>query len=335
MDLTEEFRNYLKRLGFSSNTVKNYVSDLSTYVDYLKNDNQYFSVLTLAFLFTDQKLVSYRSWLAHSFPLLTANRKLSALRKFIKFCISRQLVEKSYVGTIANLTTTNVFTNTYISNDLINDLNSPEKTEYSVSKAHGSGQPIGHKDLDRFRKYLINQGNSTNTVKGYVSDVKQYLGLRTSSAQSDASSTRRLYSLKKFIYWNRLRNGVVSPTPKEEGQSIVPKRSAIQAPKARMNIRRLSLFSLGVSLLVCLLAVTKYTASIDFARFRSLQRLDFLGSIFAPTPFLIDPTSHSSIIASSPYKSNHTVTKILGTSIERTLNLFQLKLIDPTEVNTN
>jgi len=82
MNLLEQFREYLKKQGASGNTCKNYVSDLSTFVDYLKTVNQYFSIITLPFVLNTETLVAYKQWLQTHSPLSTGNRRLSSLRKF-------------------------------------------------------------------------------------------------------------------------------------------------------------------------------------------------------------------------------------------------------------
>jgi hypothetical protein len=196
MDLLEQFRNYLKEKGNSPNTVKNYLSDLSTFVDYLKSENQYFSILTLPFVFNNEKLVDYKNWLTTISPTKTANRKLSALRKFMDFCVRTNLVEKNYVGNVGNI----IF----------------------ISDQPNINRPIGLGEIELFRKYLKSQGNSSNTVKGYISDVKYYLGIRSNASTTLSSVSRRLYSIKKFTAWQQQRqiaktptfvNPITSPTP--------------------------------------------------------------------------------------------------------------------------
>lgn len=102
MDLLEQFRQFLKNEGVSTNTLKNYVSDLSTFVDYLKSVNQYFSIITLPFVLNTDTLNSYKKWLQLHFPLSTGNRRLSAIRKFIEFAIENDLTSKDYTGSITN-----------------------------------------------------------------------------------------------------------------------------------------------------------------------------------------------------------------------------------------
>src|SRR5258706_14267938 len=102
MELIDQFRQYLKDKQVSANTVKNYVSDLSTFVDYLKNQNQYFSVLTLPFVLDTATLENYKLWLEKRDPPSTGNRRLSALRKFINFAVSTDSISRDYTGNVSN-----------------------------------------------------------------------------------------------------------------------------------------------------------------------------------------------------------------------------------------
>ncbi len=161
MDLLEEFRQYLKKQRVSTNTCKNYVSDLSTFVDYLKTQNQYFSVLTLPFVLNSSTLNSYKTWLEQKDPLTTANRRLSALRKFITFAIESNTISRDYTGVVDN---------------------------FVKIKPEGTIQT-----LESFNEFLNTHVSDTKSIKQYNSDIKQYL-------QSN-KITEKHFSLKQFFSW--------------------------------------------------------------------------------------------------------------------------------------
>ncbi len=161
MDLLEEFRQYLKKQQVSANTCKNYVSDLSTFVDYLKTQSQYFSVLTLPFVLNSSTLNSYKLWLEQKDPLATANRRLSALRKFITFTIETNSISRDYTGVVENII---------------------------KIKPDGAVQT-----LESFNDFLQTHVSDANTIKQYKSDIKDYL-------QSN-KVTEKHFSLKRFFYW--------------------------------------------------------------------------------------------------------------------------------------
>jgi len=169
MELLENFRENLKKQGHSANTIKNYVSDLSTFVDFLEKQNQYFSILTLPFILNNQFLSNYKNWLKDRNPLVTNNRRLSALRKFINFAIKSELVSASYTGKVINFELATI------------------------------QNPVT--DIEKFQKFLVTEQSSANTIKNYISDIKYYLKLTNVASESPSSIRRRYFSVKKYLSW--------------------------------------------------------------------------------------------------------------------------------------
>ncbi len=204
-DLLLQFKQYLIESGVAYNTRKNYTSDLSTFVDYLNKNNQYFSLLTLSFVLSNSNLENYKIWLLKNSPLNTVNRRLSSIRKFGNFAIEKKLIDPSEMGTTSNV-------------------------------AH----PVGDQKqmlLDKFKIYLETQGNTPNTIRGYLSDVRYYMGIRDSGSQSLSSVARRQNSVNKFEHWRKERqvSNLMAPAPNLELDNTVPEHQAVESINSGSN----------------------------------------------------------------------------------------------------
>lgn len=176
MELVEQFRQYLKDKKVSVNTVKNYVSDLSTFVDYLKTTSQYFSILTLPFILDSETLSGYKQWLEKKDPVSTANRRLSSLRKFIVFAIETNSISKDYTGQVTNLLPL-----------------TPNKSEQT---------------LETLNTYLETHVTNTETIKEYKNDINDYLIANTPPRLEILPLEQRPFSPQKFWQWKNQKSSV-------------------------------------------------------------------------------------------------------------------------------
>jgi site-specific recombinase XerD len=144
VNLVYQFRTFLegtKKLSASS--IKNYVSDINLFCEWLKNNLQE-DALAPAHI-TESTISAYREYLNNSRQSISAkNRHLSSLRRF------------GYFLKITGLCDFNP------AEGLINVDQSP--TSVSTKKI-----------LKAFKAELNKQQLSASTIKNYLSDVKQYL----------------------------------------------------------------------------------------------------------------------------------------------------------------
>jgi len=77
-------------------------------------------------------------------PRQTLNRRLSSLRKFGAFCVSQGWLTENYFVYVKNMT----------------------KSEVASEDKY---------NLTAYRRHLFDQGNSSSTIKSYLSDVKHFI----------------------------------------------------------------------------------------------------------------------------------------------------------------
>lgn len=148
----KSFIKYLDALGLSPKTHKNYRSDLGHFVSWLilriQSLGSYVETLTEAVPFMNKDIVSeYKSYLMeNNIPVKTINRRLSTLRHLTKYLAISNLITTDLMGGVENISDGNkVLKNT--------------------------SDPL----IDEFRVHLEGEKVSKNTVKNYVSDVRQFL----------------------------------------------------------------------------------------------------------------------------------------------------------------
>ena len=141
--LTGQFEQFLKGTkSLSDQTIKNYVSDIDIFLDWLKLSLQEDN-LTPAHI-TAARVISYSDYLNNSRQTLnTKNRHLSSLRRFGHFLFTTKL---SDLNPAAHLVS----------------------AEAAFTSAHSS------QILTEFKHDLNKQNLSASTIKNYLSDVKQY-----------------------------------------------------------------------------------------------------------------------------------------------------------------
>lgn len=147
----ESFLNYLTGLGVSSQSIKHYKSDLSHFTAWIlfkiRSLGVYGEELKEAIPFLNTKIASeYKEFMVkNQNPTKTINRRLSTLRHLSRFLVSTQLVDSDFMQDVANI---------------------------SVLPIHKDEL---HPLVSEFEKHLASEKVSRNTIKGYLSDVRQFL----------------------------------------------------------------------------------------------------------------------------------------------------------------
>jgi len=197
-DILARFREFLNSKGYSTPTVKNYLSDLRHLIVWISNSYKEFRVS----LITEKSLRAYKADLKFHFrakPAIAA-RRLSSLRTFIAWAEQEGLLTR----------------------DLLKAL-SPILRDVDDSKA-----------VSQFRNFLKIKRYSIPTIKNYISDLRhlivwietnyekfQFSLITENSVRSYRSflkekfrskpsiAARRLSSLRKFLFWAQ-KNGLVT-----------------------------------------------------------------------------------------------------------------------------
>ena len=156
--ITKGFFEYLKNLGISKKTHKNYRSDISHFSAWLLFRLRHWGViaenLTDAVPFLDTKLASeYKSFLTgNSVAEKTINRRLSTLRHLARFLTASQILDLNFMDGIVNISTKEI----------------PPTSPFIV----------------QFEKHLEAEKVSKNTIKNYLSDIKQFISWLEEKNQS-------------------------------------------------------------------------------------------------------------------------------------------------------
>lgn len=140
--LTAQFKTYLASQKLSPATLKNYVSDVAVFLDWLKQQLQE-DVIAPVHL-TTTVFGNYGRWLndaANRIHPATAQRYLSSLKRFGSWLGNTQLTD---TNPAADLT--------------------PNRIDPNIDQL-----------LVNFKHELIRQNLSRSTIKNYVSDVHNYL----------------------------------------------------------------------------------------------------------------------------------------------------------------
>lgn len=156
----KSFIEYLDNLGVSPKTHKNYRSDLSHFTAWLilkvRSFGSYIETLTEAIPFLDKSIgAEYKFFLVENkIPVKTINRRLSTLRHLAKHLTQSQVLDLDFMDGIENLS---------------------EGKNYKF---------ISPKIIEDFRAQLESEKVSKNTVKNYLSDVRQFLDWLETNNQS-------------------------------------------------------------------------------------------------------------------------------------------------------
>lgn len=147
----ELFSDYLTRIGISGKTFKNYRSDVAHFTGWIIFRVRTFGVsvqeLTEAIPFLSDGLArEYKTYLVeNNVSSKTVNRRLSTLRHLGRFLLESQILDFDFMNGLQNITLSE-----------------------NVKPDHG-------KLISGFQKHLEGQNVSRNTVKNYVSDIRQFL----------------------------------------------------------------------------------------------------------------------------------------------------------------
>lgn len=145
-----EFFKYLSSLGLSSKSYKNYKSDLHHFLAWviirLKNYGSYLESLTDSIPFLTLSLVEeYKTYLQSTgTPIKTVNRRLSTLRHLGHFLQKSGSLDTDFMQSIEN----------------VKSLNKRKSI---------------HPLLANFKAHLEAEKVSANTIKNYLSDIKQFI----------------------------------------------------------------------------------------------------------------------------------------------------------------
>lgn len=160
MDLPKTFALYLHTQGFSAITVRNYLCDLRHFLGWmelsLRGQNLPFTLeepQLLGQYFNQDLVEKYKSYLAcNQLPISTINRRLSTLRTFAQFCLSQAWITENPTKQLGNL------------------------SDKRLSEKDDGAQKI----LSEFKNYLEAQKTSSNTIKNYLADIREFLNFVTS-----------------------------------------------------------------------------------------------------------------------------------------------------------
>ena len=148
-NITQKFLNYLKDLGISPKSHKNYRSDMSHFSGWFLLTIRKWGVVTSEFseaipFITQKSAKEYRIFLVkNKVADKTINRRMSTLRHLSRFLTATQILDFDFMEGISNIS--------LVSNS--------------------DPYPL----LPQFEKFLSKEKASNNTVKNYVNDVKQFL----------------------------------------------------------------------------------------------------------------------------------------------------------------
>ena len=147
-NITQPFSLYLKSQQVSQNTLRNYLSDIGHFFNWL--DNYEFNLGSdnpniIAQKISKTTFKKYKQFLKkNSISAATANRRLSSLRQLSAFFASQGWTENDQAKKIANITT---------------------KKEVNLSSQL----------ITKFAKSLAKEKKSSSTIRNYLSDVRNYL----------------------------------------------------------------------------------------------------------------------------------------------------------------
>lgn len=160
----KSFVNYLDSLGLSSKSHKNYRSDLNHFTSWaimkIRSFGSYVENLTEVVPFLNLAMAEeYKNYLLdNKTSTKTINRRLSTLRHFGRHLIASQLIDFDFTQSVTNIS---------------------QRKETQVLESSL---------VTDFRSYLEQGKASKNTIKNYVSDVKQFLDWLEKNNQNTSKS---------------------------------------------------------------------------------------------------------------------------------------------------
>ncbi len=149
--IKKAFIKYLDSLGISSKTHKNYRSDLNHFTAWvilkIRSFGSYAQTLSDCVPFLNNDIAKdYRNYLTENkIPVKTINRRLSTLRHFSRFLFSENMTDSNFMDGLEN-------------------------SGVDVSRKLSGGSIA-----EEYKAFLEAEKASKNTIKNYMSDVKQFL----------------------------------------------------------------------------------------------------------------------------------------------------------------
>jgi site-specific recombinase XerD len=146
-----EFVKYLDSLGISPKSHKNYRSDLSHFIGWallkIRSFGSYAESLSEIVPFLNSTLAhEYKKYMTeNSTPSKTVNRRLSTLRHLARFLTSTQVVDLDFMAGVENI------------------------------GFGGKKKPSTVPVVEDFKAFLEAEKVSPNTIKNYLSDIKQFM----------------------------------------------------------------------------------------------------------------------------------------------------------------
>lgn len=144
--MLQKFYQYLTNLGLSSESLKNYKSDLNHFsqwfVQKIRTQGSAVESFSEAIPFLRADVANeYKNFLAkNNIPVKTVNRRLSTLRHLANFLFSSQITDFDFM-----------------------------KGQTNISQVQDYSSEV----INHFAKFLESQKVSANTSKNYLSDVRQ------------------------------------------------------------------------------------------------------------------------------------------------------------------
>lgn len=94
-ELISKFRQHLLDQSVSSNTLKNYLSDLRVFLFFAASQYQPLTPENISLIDQPDVSAKYESYLATINPPATVKRRISSLRKFVDFCHQQAIITSS------------------------------------------------------------------------------------------------------------------------------------------------------------------------------------------------------------------------------------------------
>lgn len=162
--IKQSFFTYLGSLNLSPKSHKNYKSDLNHFLAWailrIRSYGSYIENLTEATPFLSTRLAKeYKNYMSlNLFPTKTVNRRLSTLRHLSRYLVLSQTIDFDFMAEVENISEAK-----------------SKKTSLS---------PF----INEFRGYLESEKISPNTIKNYVSDIRQFLTWLEANHQSPTTN---------------------------------------------------------------------------------------------------------------------------------------------------
>jgi site-specific recombinase XerD len=192
MDLPKFFRIYLISQGCSPLTVKNYLSDVKNFFDWLaQKTGIHYQVAGKAIfgIFTKETILEYQQdLLSAKTPPSTINRHLSALRKLGEFARNQGWLSENPAVKISNVTAGQYYFERKhhlerggfwaFTSGVDKRSEGSETGRLSTESSAKARRTLPELTdlLGDFRKYLEKEKTSPLTIKNYLSDVRHFLG---------------------------------------------------------------------------------------------------------------------------------------------------------------